>query len=115
MALAAIVLAYYFALDLVLGVAMLVVFTVLLLWAGERIATLGTAAGWVWFAVLFVGGWILQLVGHIFEGRRPALADNLFQVFIAPIFLCAEVFFALGYKPRLHAAVRERALRLRAG
>ena len=35
--------------------------------------------------------------------------------YIAPIFLCAEVFFALGYKPRLQAAVRERALRLRAG
>ena len=114
MVLGAIVLAYYFALDLVLGFAMLVVFVVLL-WAGERIAALGTAAGWIWFAVLFVGGWILQLVGHIFEGRRPALTDNLFQVFIAPIFLCAELFFALGYKPRLHAAVRERALRLRAG
>ena len=114
MLLAASVLAYYFALDLVLGFAMLVVFAVLL-WAGERIAALGSAAGWIWFALLFVGGWILQLVGHLFEGRRPALADNLFQVFIAPIFLCAELFFALGYKPRLHAAVRERALRLRAG
>ena len=70
--------------------------------------------GWTWFAVLFVGGWILQLVGHVFEGRKPALADNLFQIFVAPIFLCAEVFFALGYKPRLHAAVQERALRMRA-
>jgi uncharacterized membrane protein YGL010W len=114
MMLAAIVLAYYLALDLALGLAMVLVFGALLL-AGERIAALGTAAGWIWFAVLFVGGWILQLVGHIFEGRRPALADNLFQVFIAPIFLCAELFFALGYKPRLHAAVRERVLRLRAG
>jgi len=114
MVLGAIVLAYYFALDLVLGFAMLVVFAVLL-WAGERIAALGSATGWLWFTALFIGGWILQLVGHLFEGRRPALADNLFQIFIAPIFLCAEAFFALGYKPRLHAAVRERALRLRAG
>ena len=114
MILAAIVLAYYLALDLVLGVAMVLVFA-LLLEAGEHIAALGPAAGWTWFGVLFVGGWILQLVGHVFEGRRPALTDNLFQIFIAPIFLCAELFFALGYKPRLHAAVRERALRLRAG
>ena len=114
MVLGAIVLAYYFALDLVLGFAMLVVFVVLL-WAGERIAALGSTTGWLWFTALFIGGWILQLVGHLFEGRRPALADNLFQIFIAPIFLCAEAFFALGYKPRLHAAVRERALRLRAG
>jgi len=105
---------YYLVLDLALGLAMLVVLAVLA-WLGERIAMLGAVQGWTWFAVLFVGGWILQLVGHIFEGRRPALADNLFQVFIAPIFLCAELFFALGYKLRLHAAVRERALRLRAG
>jgi uncharacterized membrane protein YGL010W len=32
---------------------------------------------------------------------------------VAPIFLCAEVFFALGYKPDLHAAVQRRALQLR--
>jgi len=113
MVLGAIVLAYYLALDLVLGAAMVVVFA-LLLWIGEHIAALGAVAGWSGFAVLFVGGWILQLVGHVFEGRRPALADNLFQIFIAPIFLAAEVFFALGYKPALHAAVQERARRLRA-
>jgi len=114
MVLAAIVLLYYFVLDIAFGFAMLVVFAALL-WAGERIATLGAVAGWTWFAVLFIGGWILQLVGHVYEGRRPALADNLLQIFIAPIFLAAEVFFALGYKPQLHAAVQERAQRLRAG
>ena len=59
------------------------------------------------------GGWILQLIGHVFEGRKPALADNLFQIFMAPIFLAAEVFFALGYKPRLHENVQNRALQLR--
>jgi len=113
MVLGAIVLAYYLALDLALGVTMVLVFA-LLLWIGEHIAALGAATGWTWFAVLFVGGWVLQLVGHLYEGRRPALADNLFQIFIAPIFLAAEVFFALGYKPALHAAVQERSRRLRA-
>ena len=72
-------------------------------------AGLGAAQGWTWFALLFVGGWIIQLVGHVFEGRKPALADNLFQIFVAPIFLAAEVFFALGYKPALHEAVQRRA------
>lgn len=47
------------------------------------------------------------------EGRRPALADNLFQILVAPIFLCAEIFFALGYKPRLHEAVQRRAMEMR--
>ena len=50
------------------------------------------------FASTFVGGWALQLIGHVFEGKKPALMDNFFQVFIAPIFLMAELFFAFGYK-----------------
>ncbi|HYL88295.1 MAG TPA: Mpo1-like protein [Burkholderiales bacterium] len=104
---------YYLLLDVALGLGMLIVFGILL-WAGEAIASLGRSEGWIWFAVLFIGGWTLQFVGHIFEGRRPALVDNLFQsIFIAPIFLCAEIFFALGYKPGLHSAVQSRALRLR--
>ena len=111
--LAAAVILYYLVLDVPLGLAMLVVFAALA-WLGEWIALHGAAVGWSWFAALFIGGWILQLVGHVFEGRRPALADNLFQIFVAPIFLAAEVFFTLGYKPALHAAVLERARRLRA-
>jgi uncharacterized membrane protein YGL010W len=107
------VLIYYFMLDVVLGLGMLV-FNAALIWIAQSIAAQGAVQGWLWFGALFVGGWILQLVGHVFEGRKPALADNLFQIFVAPIFLCAELFFALGYKPRLHAAVQERALRLRA-
>ena len=112
MVFAAALVVYYFMLDVPLAIAMLVVFAVLA-WLGERIAMMGAVTGWIWFAALFVGGWILQLVGHVFEGRKPALADNLFQIFVAPIFLCAEVFFALGYKPGLHSAVQSRALRLR--
>jgi len=110
---AAVVLVYYFLLDVPLALAMLVV-TAVLVYLGQAIADLGAAPGWAWFALLFVGGWILQLVGHVFEGRKPALVSNLFQIFVAPIFLAAEVFFALGYKPGLHAAMQERALRMRA-
>jgi len=110
---AAVVLVYYFLLDVPLALAMLVV-TAALVCLGQTLASLGAVAGWTWFAILFVGGWILQLVGHVFEGRKPALTANLFQIFVAPIFLAAEVFFALGYKPGLHAAMQERALRMRA-
>ena len=113
MAITALLVAYYLVLDLPLGLAMLAVMGALL-WIGQWIADQGAIAGWIGFGVLFVGGWILQLVGHVFEGRKPALADNLFQIFVAPIFLCAELFFALGYKPKLHTAVQERARKLRA-
>lgn len=111
-AFAAVILAYYLFLDVPLALATSA-FTALFLWAAHWIAAQGPALAWGAFAVLFVGGWIIQLVGHAFEGRKPALADNLFQIFIAPIFLCAEIFFALGYKPALHAAVQRRALDMR--
>lgn len=104
MLLAAAVLAYYFVLDVPLALAMLVVIGILI-WLAESIAGLGMKAGWTWFAALFLGGWTLQLAGHAFEGRKPALVDNLFQIFVAPLFLAAEIFFALGYKPELHERI----------
>ena len=113
MVITAVVLVYYLLLDLPLGIAMVAVFGGLL-YVAEVIAGLPLKEGAAWFLLLFAGGWVVQLVGHVFEGRKPALADNLFQIFVAPIFLCAEVFFALGYKPQLHAAVQKRALQMRA-
>jgi len=65
---------------------------------GERIAAMGMAIGWTVFALAFVGGWAFQLVGHVFEGKRPALVDNLFQALIGPMFLMAEVFVWLGLR-----------------
>ncbi len=75
------------------------------------VATQTTATVWIVFAVLFVGGWALQLWGHVYEGRRPALLSNLFQALIGPMFLVAEVFFALGLrrdlKDRVEQVIRE--------
>ncbi len=113
MLLAAVVLAWYFLLDVPLALAMLAVNAVLLYFA-DLVSVQPIGAGLVWFLVFFGGGWVIQLVGHAFEGRKPALVDNFFQIFVAPIFLAAELFFALGYKPALHAAVQKRALEMRA-
>jgi uncharacterized membrane protein YGL010W len=108
-----ILLLYYLVLDVPLGLAMGVVFA-LMLWGAEPLSSASLGVSAAWFLVLFVAGWALQLWGHVYEGRKPALVDNLFQIFVAPIFLAAEVFFALGYKPRLHEAVQRRALDMRA-
>ena len=113
LAVSAVLFAYYLLLDVPLGLAMGVVFAALLL-AAEPLSQAALGESLAWFLILFAGGWALQLWGHVFEGRKPALADNLFQIFVAPIFLAAEVFFALGYKPALHASVQKRALDLRA-
>lgn len=92
------------ALDRVIGLAMLVMMIPMLLIA-EWVAGYGSATAWIVFAVFFVGGWTLQLVGHVWEGRRPALADNLFQAFIGPMFIMAEVLMAVGLKRDLKAVV----------
>jgi uncharacterized membrane protein YGL010W len=113
MLLAAAVLAWYFVLDVPLALAMLGV-NAILLYVADRVSVQPLATGLVWFGVFFGGGWVIQLIGHVWEGRKPALMDNLLQIFVAPIFLAAEAFFALGYKPALHAAVRKRAHELRA-
>lgn len=92
------------ALDRVIGLAMLVMMVPMLLIA-ERIAGFGSATAWTVFAIFFVGGWAFQLVGHVWEGRRPALADNLFQAFIGPMFIMAEVLMAIGLKQDLKAVI----------
>jgi len=109
----AVLLVYYLVLDIPLGLAMCIVFA-LMLRGAEPLSQAALGASATWFLLLFIGGWAVQLWGHVYEGRKPALVDNLFQVFVAPIFLAAEVFFALGYKPGLHEAVQRRALAMRA-
>jgi uncharacterized membrane protein YGL010W len=66
-----------------------------------------------WAAAVNIVCWIAQFVGHgKFEGRAPALLDNLFQsLFLAPFFVWFEVLFTIGYRPelkgRLDKAVEE--------
>lgn len=64
--------------------------------------------------------WLIQFVGHgVFEGRAPALLDNLVQaIFLAPFFVWLEVLFAFGYRPelkaRLDSAVRKEVAKFKA-
>ncbi|KAF7554664.1 hypothetical protein G7046_g6753 [Stylonectria norvegica] len=59
---------------------------------------------------LHVFCWIMQFIGHgVFEGRAPALLDNLVQaLFLAPMFVWLELLFSLGYRPELQARVEKR-------
>ncbi|SDD34482.1 DUF962 domain-containing protein [Kordiimonas lacus] len=81
----------------------------LLLYLAEILALEGVAFAVKSFAVLFIVGWAIQFTGHIFEGRKPALFDNLTQVFIAPAFLIAEVLFMMGLETGLKKEVEARA------
>lgn len=69
----------------------------------------------VWIAGLccFAVGWVLQFAGHICEGRRPAFMINIFQLFMAPAFIAAEVAFALGLQKDLEASLQVRSQKFR--
>ena len=60
-----------------------------------------------WALGVFVVSWVAQFIGHgVFEGRAPALLDNLVQaLFLAPFFVWMEILFACGYRPELKSRV----------
>jgi uncharacterized membrane protein YGL010W len=70
-----------------------------------RLGTTLAAASAITF---FIVGWCLQLLGHRLEGNRPALVDNIRQIFIAPIYLVAELAFTLGLRQDLRAQILRR-------
>ena len=98
---------YYVALDRPLGVLMAALLATGLSLAGT-IAALPTSAWLTWGIGLFVIGWAIQFVGHIYEGRKPAFVDDLIGLIIGPLFVVTEVVFALGLRRDLHAAVEAR-------
>ena len=105
---------YYVALDRPLGVLMAALLAAGLALAGQ-IAGLSTSAWLGWGIGLFLVGWVTQFVGHIWEGRKPAFVDDVIGLVIGPLFVVAELVFALGLRRDLHAAITERAGPVRGG
>ncbi len=99
--------AFYLVVDLRFGVIMSAQMAASL-WAGTWLAAQPTAT---WLSAglgLFIVGWIIQFIGHIFEGRKPAFVDDLIGLLVGPLFITAEVGFALGLRRDLHAAIVEK-------
>jgi uncharacterized membrane protein YGL010W len=88
---------YYFRLDWQIALIQLP-FTIALLLLADWVATRSMGLSFSIFLGAFVVGWIIQLVGHAIEGRRPALADNILQVFNAPLFLTVEALAMAGFR-----------------
>lgn len=99
---------FYFRLDLRYGVAMALVLAAMLA-VGQWLAQQGTAL-WLGCGVgLFVVGWIIQFVGHHYEGRKPAFVDDLVGLIVGPLFVAAELGFALGLRTEVRDAIEQRA------
>jgi uncharacterized membrane protein YGL010W len=100
--------AYYLKLDLALGITMLVVLFLMCAGASEMTARMSTGAALAWALGFFVVGWAIQFLGHKFEGMKPAFYDDIMQLLIGPLFVCAEGFFMLGAKPTLRRYIEDR-------
>jgi uncharacterized membrane protein YGL010W len=93
---------YYMCLDVIIGAAASVLLIILCAIA-SLFTTLGpNALNFKIFLITFILGWIFQLIGHVIEGKKPALLSHFFEsVFIAPFFISAEILFMFGIKKDL--------------
>ncbi len=99
---------FYVRLDRRFGLVMALVLA-LSLWAGAGLAPQSTP---VWLSSgigLFVIGWVIQFVGHYYEGRKPAFVDDVMGLVIGPLFVAAEAAFLLGLRKDVEQAIVERA------
>ncbi len=62
--------------NLMLGVATAAV-NGLLIWGAHPLAVGSTGAWLACGFVTFITGWVLQFIGHYYEGRKPAFVDDL--------------------------------------
>jgi len=73
----------------------------------------GLSALWdaTWFPglVVFVIGWIIQFVGHIFEGRKPAFVDDVVGLLVGPMFVVGEVLMMAGMLRSMHGLIESQA------
>jgi uncharacterized membrane protein YGL010W len=99
---------FYLRLEVKLGVLMTVLMG-LSVWAGHALAQQSTL---IWLSsglAMFVIGWVIQFVGHHYEGRKPAFVDDLSGLIVGPLFVVAEVAFMLGLRQELKQAIEQRS------
>jgi len=91
----------------VLGVAVSAVVAALL-WLGQRTAD-GSVPVWLgWGVGCFAIGWVIQFIGHWYEGRKPAFVDDLVGLLVGPMFVVAEAMFMLGWNKPLQDTIEQR-------
>ena len=103
---------FYFRLDLRFGLAMAPVLAAVVL-IGEWFSAQGTTPWLLAGGGLFVVGWIIQFIGHHYEGKKPAFVDDVVGLLVGPLFLAAEAAFAMHLRPEVQAAVEARVGKIR--
>jgi len=102
--LATVLCGYYLKLHLGLGLVM-IAFNAATFYVANLLANVDTTT-WLTCSIgAFVIGWVFQFIGHYFEGKKPAFVDDLIGLLIGPLFIVAEVCFAVGLFKTLHAEI----------
>lgn len=100
--------AYYCLLDWRYGLAMALVQLAMLALAAPIAAQ--AAPAWLgWGLGLFAVGWVIQFIGHYYEGRKPAFFDDVLGLVIGPLFVLAELGFALGLRKPVQEQIERRS------
>ncbi|MCQ8876871.1 DUF962 domain-containing protein [Pseudoalteromonas shioyasakiensis] len=95
---------YYLMLSISLGLIMALLLVLLSL-AAVSIAQL-SFRDWLVISIgLFVIGWLLQFIGHYFEGKKPAFVDDIVGLIIGPLFVLAEALFLIGFYSELEKQI----------
>ncbi len=103
---AAVATIFYVSLDVAMGLVMAVLLSIGA-WIGFHAAE-ATTAVWLGAGVgAFVLGWIIQFIGHGFEGRKPAFLDDITGLVIGPLFIVAEVAFFIGLRKKLKGMIED--------
>lgn len=87
---------YYFSLNVRLAICATIVMIPITALAILIARPAPTHLSFALFLILFIGGWILQFVGHFFEKQKPAFFISLSQLLIGPLFVLVEALEALG-------------------
>jgi uncharacterized membrane protein YGL010W len=64
---------------------------------------------WQLGLAIFVVGWVIQFVGHYYEGRKPAFVDDIVGLLVGPMFVVGEVLMAMGLLGQLRMAIERQA------
>jgi uncharacterized membrane protein YGL010W len=94
--------------NLLLGLATSLAVGTLILVA-HQVGRCGVAAWLAWGVGFFVVGWIIQFLGHWYEGKKPAFVDDIIGLLVGPMFVVAEVMFSFGWGKSLLAEIERRA------
>lgn len=87
---------YYYLLDKKVALQMGLIFIIVNAITSYLSGPAPTKASLIAFVILFIGGWVIQFVGHGFEKNRPAFMDSALQILIAPVFIFREITEKLG-------------------